>query len=103
MGQVSRRDERREASIFFDRDHLFVNQMTSHLYAGDSLSFWVNKEIVEHNIGGSFFDSSDSEESVCEALSIFKEVDGENNSDGAYKVTIKKKTAFWLTNKYVSA
>jgi hypothetical protein len=77
--------------------------MTSHLYAGDSLSFWVNKEIVEHNIGGSFFDSSDSEESVCEALSIFKEVDGENNSDGAYKVTIKKKTAFWLTNKYVSA
>jgi hypothetical protein len=86
----------------------YVDTLDAHLDTGESLFFWVRRNIVNRVIGDMLFDPRDLEEKVEAAWSIFKE-DGAGDflraspEQSELKVTVRKVLAFSLIVDYVGA
>jgi hypothetical protein len=86
----------------------YGNIMDAHLDAGESLFFWVRRNIVNRVVGDLLFDPNESDENVEAALNICKE-DGVGEARGAssehyeLKVTVTKVLAFSLVIDYIGA
>jgi hypothetical protein len=89
-------------------DVAYVNTLDAHLDKGESLLFWVRRNIVNRVIGNLLFDPTESDEKVEAALSIFEE-DGAGEATvgrserSKLKVTVRKVLAFSLVIEYVGA
>jgi hypothetical protein len=98
--QIRKEDQEK----FFETDVPYVNQIIAHVETSEQMFFWVSSSIVEDIIAGLLLDVDDIDHSTDKTLSIFKRVDGEDApADGAYQIVIKKKNAFSLIIRYVSA
>jgi hypothetical protein len=84
------------------------NTLGARLDAGESLFFWVRRNIVNRVVGDLLFNPTESDEKVEAVLSIFKE-DGVREARGAssanseLKVTVTKVLAFSLVVDYIGA
>jgi hypothetical protein len=89
-------------------DVAYVNTLYAHLDTGESLFFWVRRNIVNRVIGDLLFDPIESDEKVEAALNIFKddavgEARGASAGQSELKVTVRKVLAFSLVIDYVGA
>jgi hypothetical protein len=86
----------------------YGNTLDSHQDTGESLFFWVRRNIVNCVVGDLLFDTNESDGKVEAALSIFKE-DGIGDARGAssehsdLKLTVRKVLAFSLVIDLIGA
>jgi hypothetical protein len=89
-------------------DVAYVNTLDAHRDTGESLFFWVRRNIVNRMIGDLLFDPTEPEETVEVALNIFRddamgEAWGASAGQSELKVTVRKVLAFSLVIDYVGA
>jgi hypothetical protein len=86
----------------------YWNTLDAHLDAGESLFFWVRRNIVNRVVGDLLFDPNESDEKFQAVLSLFKEYGvgearGASSEHSELKVTVTKVLEFSLIVDYIGA